>query len=158
MRPSILILAGELEGKKRSEAFFSAISFNSGLMPNRPDPASSLMLWSVAGSVDFAVVGFIDNPQRAGSFRLKAVLALALELDAQPQFVFRIGVAQAFLVGDLPGLVEFDQCLIERLHAEPVRARHDFLDLRHLAAEYQVRDQRRADQDFHRPAPALGPP
>src|SRR5688572_17902707 len=128
--PSILILTGELDVKKRSEAFFSAISFSSGLMLNRPssDPAARTL--SVAGlSVDFAVVGLIDNPQRAGSLCLEPVLALALELDAQAQFVLRVGVAQAFLVGDDAALVQVEQRLVEGPHAEAVRARHHFLDL-----------------------------
>src|SRR5262245_2705672 len=129
MMPSILILTGELDVKNRSEALRSAISFSSGLTLNRPSCCGSAAIASSAGCglVDFAVVGLIDDPQRAGGLGLEAVLALALELDAQAQLVLRVRVAQALLVGDHAALVELEQRLVEGLHAEAVRARHDFL-------------------------------
>src|SRR6202008_4173706 len=117
MMPSILIFTGELEVKKRAEALRSAISFSSGLTLNRPSCCGSAAIASSPGGclVDFAVVGLIDDPQRAGRLRLQAVLALALELDAQAQLVLRDGVAQAFLVGNRAALVEFEQRLVEGL-------------------------------------------
>src|SRR5512146_3466027 len=86
-------------------------------------------LWSV--SYRPAVVFFDDLERAAVIDRL--VLALALELDPQAQLVLRVGVAQRVLVGDEAGLVELEERLVEGLHAEPRGARHDVLDLRHLA-------------------------
>src|SRR5579883_1474324 len=77
------------------------------------------------------------------------VLALAFQLDAQAQLVLRVGVAQRVLVGDEARLVELEERLVEGLHAEPRGARHDVLDLRHLAFEDQVLDERRVQHDLH---------
>src|SRR3989344_3574662 len=42
---------------------------------------------------------------------------LAFELDAQPQVVHRVGVAQCLVVGDEGGLEQAEQRLVEGLHA-----------------------------------------
>src|SRR5688572_23126312 len=156
--PSILILTGAFEVKNRSDALRSAISLSSGLMLKRPSCASASTAAGgpPSGLVDFAVVGLIDDPQRARGLGLQPVLALALELDAQPQLVLGVGVPEALLIGDDARLVEVEQRLVEGLHAEAVRAPHHFLDLRDLAAEDQVRDERRADHDLHGGDAALG--
>src|SRR5512145_2304990 len=133
--PSILILIGACEVKNRSDAFFSTISLNSGRVFStklRAVPApevESLSTRSVAGlvlSVSVAAMAavlflFLDDLQGAGLIEVRLVGALALELDAQPDLVLRIGIAQRLLVGDHARLVQLEQRLVEGLHAEPRR-------------------------------------
>ncbi len=80
---------------------------------------------------------------------------LAVQLDHQPQFVHRVGVAQRILVADLAVFVQVEQVLVEGLHAHLARLGHDALDLVHLAFENHVRDQWRIEQDLHRGSAAL---
>ncbi len=97
--PSILILIGALEVKNRSEACRSTISWNSGLV-------FSVVCVSLTGrsigsgtpmALEILALSFFDDGQI--TVRLdRLVLALAVELDAQPQLVLRVGVAQRILV------------------------------------------------------------
>ena len=68
--------------------------------------------------------------------------ALAVEFDAQPQIVDRIGVAQRVFVADLLGVEQVEQRLIEGLHAQFAGTSHDVLDLGELALEDLIGDQR----------------
>ncbi len=76
--------------------------------------------------------------------------ALAVELDAQPQVIDRIGVAQRVFVTDLLGIEQLEQGLVEGLHAHLARPPHHILDLGELAFEDLIGDQRRVDHDLHR--------
>src|SRR4030088_3602311 len=183
--PSILILMGALEVKKRSEAFFSTISLNRGFVLSvgwppalKLSPGDSVACGPVvvsaasaggfAGALSFAGVLldsiaygalqrpagiFFDDLQRATIIDCLG-FALALELDAQAQLVLGICVAQGILVGNETRFVQLEQRLIEGLHPQARGARHDFLDLGHLAFEDQVLDERRVEHDFHRCNPA----
>src|SRR5512138_2016929 len=98
--PSILILIGELDVKKRSEAFFSTISRNSGFVlstklrvvsvPTPSDESPTTRSWGGAVpsvSIVDAMAGlllFLEDLQRARLVAGIGVLALALELDPQP--------------------------------------------------------------------------
>src|SRR5487761_110160 len=172
--PSILILMGALQVKNRSEAFFSTISLKRGLVLScgcEPEfagaaaavgeakvPVASRSVCgpalnagsgaSLIGILYGPAVFLFDDLQRAAVID-GLVLTLALELDTQPQLVLRVGVAHRVLVGDETRLVELIERLIEGLHAEPRRARHDVLDLRHLAFEDEVLDERRVQHDLH---------
>jgi len=59
--------------------------YRAGSLPWRPSQVATLL--------------FLDDAQRAAVVN-HLVLAFALELDAQPQLVLRVGVAQRILVGD----------------------------------------------------------
>src|SRR5579872_4740615 len=105
---------GAFEVKNRSDALRSTISLNSGLVLSDgcvSEPVISS--GSAAMSVGVTLVGlslalfFIGDGQ--ATVRLdRLVVPLALELDAQPQLVLRIGVAQRILVGDVTALVEIE--------------------------------------------------
>src|SRR6202021_95724 len=149
--PSILILIGALEVKNRSDALRSTISLNSGLVLtcgacSAPviSSGSAAMLELVALAFDF----FRDAEVAIGLDRL--VLALALQLHAQPQLILRIRITQRIFVRNMALLVQVEQRLVEGLHAHAGRARHDFLDLGDFAAEDQVLDQGRIEHDLHR--------
>jgi hypothetical protein len=43
---------------------------------------------------------------------------LAVQLDHEPQLIDRVGVAQRILVTDLTAVVQIEQVLVERLHAQ----------------------------------------
>ena len=81
---------------------------------------------------------------------------LAFELDAQPQVVHRVGVAQCLVVGDEVGLEQAEQRLVEGLHAGLGGFGHKLFDFRHLAFHDEVGDQRRVDHHLHRRHTALG--
>src|SRR5512139_2898752 len=165
--PSILILIGAFDVKKRSEAFFSTMSLKSGrvfstkLRPVAAPPVASLSTLSPPGFVvsrsvdDMDLLLFLEDLERTRLVEVRLVRALALELDAQADLVLRVGVAERLLVGDDTGLVQLVERLVEGLHAEPVRLGHDFLDGRNFAAEDQVGDQRRVEHDLHRGDAAL---
>ena len=87
---------------------------------------------------------------------LRSFASWPCSLISQAQVVDRIGVAQRVLVADEAALVEIEQRLVERLHAELARALHDLLDPGHVALEDQVRDQRRVREPSP-PPPARGP-
>src|SRR5450755_2925522 len=94
--PSILILTGALQVKNRSDAFFSTISLNSGLVfiTWAGRSAGTLISRTPALALEHLPFFFLDDLQRL-AFRLRVLhLALALELDAQAQLVLRIGIAQ----------------------------------------------------------------
>jgi len=61
------------------------------------------------------VATLLFSTMRSPPRRQPLVLAFALELDAQPQLVLRVGVAQRILVGDRAGLVQLVQRLVEGL-------------------------------------------
>src|SRR5579871_4935447 len=149
--PSILILIGAFEVKNRSEARRSTISWNSGLVFSVVcDSLTGRSMGSLAiMASEILSLHFLDDGQIAvGLDRL--VLALAVELDAQAQLVLGIGVAHRILIGDVTLLVQLEQRLVEGLHADAVRARHDLLDLGDIAPEDQVLDERRIEHDLHR--------
>src|SRR5579859_4261380 len=103
--PSILILIGAFEVKNRSDALRSTMSLNSGLVlsagcPSEPviSSGSAAMLVRLIGlALTFFFVG--DRETAVGFDRL--VVPLALELDAQPQLVLRVGIAQRVFVRDV---------------------------------------------------------
>src|SRR5690606_1277453 len=99
-----------------------------------------------------AHLGDLDPVQ---ALRQGAGVAALGELDAQAHLVLRVGVAQRVLVGDLAGLVQLEQALVEGLHAQVGRFLHDLLELVDLAVADVVLHQRRAQQDLHRHAAAL---
>src|SRR5262245_7456898 len=127
--PSILIMTGEYVVKKRSDAFLSTINLNNGLTFTPYFRVSALC----GSEVRFAL--FFREVQALALIRLGGKFALALQLDLEPELVLRVGVAHGFLVRYRAVLVELEQRLIERLHAEAVRLRHDVFDHRDLAAE-----------------------
>src|SRR5690554_3372293 len=60
-------------------------------------------------------LGYLDPVQ---ALRQGARVAALGQLDPQPHLVGRVGVAQRVLVGDLAGLVELEQALVEGLHTQ----------------------------------------
>src|SRR5690606_1801142 len=95
----------------------------------------------------------LEQTEAVPLLRLSRGLPLALQLDPEAQLVLRVGVADRLVVGDHAVLVEIEQRLVERLHAEPVRLGHDLLDGGDLAAEDQIANQRRREHDLHRRDP-----
>src|SRR5688572_25175132 len=115
MAPSILTFMGEFEVKNRSLALRSTMSLNSGLVLSTigaPAAGSLTSMVSTNCSFTFGIstldyVGlerptllfFVDHGQRAAVVEVLH-LALALELDAQPQLVLGIGITQRVFVGN----------------------------------------------------------
>src|SRR5688572_17793833 len=149
--PSIFTLMGEFEVKKRSEALRSTISLNSGRVLSTigaPFAGSLTSIVSTNCSFTFGISAiwfrpgekseratlllFVDHAQRAAVVEVLH-FALALELDLEPQLVLGVRVAQGVFVGNEAGLVQVVERLVEGLHADARRTRHDFLDLVDLA-------------------------
>src|SRR3546814_7870142 len=86
--------------------------------PQRPFPSSgrnTVFQASLLQAGASVRLGHLDPVQ---PLRQGACVAALGELDAQAHLVGRVGVAQRVLVGDLAGLVELEQALVEGLHAQ----------------------------------------
>src|SRR5687767_4416633 len=100
-------------------------------------------------------VVFFDYLQLACFVEIRLVGPLALELDPKADLVLGIGVPQRLLVRNRASLEQIVQRLVERLHTEAVRLRHDLLDRGDFAAEDKVGDERRVEHDLHGRNPPL---
>lgn len=76
--------------------------------------------------------------------------AFLAELDHESHFVFRICGVQGVLVGDLPGLIEIVQGLIESLHTLFARVFHKLLQLMDLAFTNEIGGERGVQENLHR--------
>src|SRR5210317_1061100 len=132
--PSIFIFAGEYGAKKRSDAFFSTISLNSGLTFIK-------VCTRKRGSECPSRILFHD-PQALGLLFSRRRIALALQLDPETQLVLRVRIAHGLFVRDRAALVQIEERLVEGLHAEASRLGHDVLDMADFALEDEIRDQR----------------
>ena len=85
-------------------------------------------------------IGCLRNQVQIADAVVEAVgvVAFFVHLDAQAQVVGGNGLAQGFVVFDLTLDVEFEQVLVEGLHAVRARARHEFADFHELAFENQI--------------------
>src|SRR6187551_753032 len=148
--PSIFTLIAEFDVKNRSEALRSTMSLNNGRVLSTIGAASppDLSASTVSASFSFTagisallyrslserapLLFFVDDGECAAVVQILH-LALALELDLEPQLVLGVGVAQCVFVGNEPRFVQGVQRLVECIHADARRARHDFLDFLDLA-------------------------